>query len=79
MNKYDLIVIGAGPSGIFLCHEYKKLNPNIRILLIDQGRPVEKRVCPVASGGKCVKCKPFCPITNGFSGAGAFSDGKLSL
>lgn len=79
MNKYDLIVVGAGPSGIFLCHEYKKLNPNVRILLIDQGRPVEKRVCPVASGGKCVKCEPFCHITNGFSGAGAFSDGKLSL
>ena len=79
MNKYDLIVVGAGPSGIFLCHEYKKLNPKVRILLIDQGRPVEKRVCPVANGGKCVKCKPFCHITNGFSGAGAFSDGKLSL
>ena len=79
MNKYDLIVVGAGPSGIFLCHELKKLHDSARILLIDQGRAVEKRVCPVASGKKCVKCKPFCHITNGFSGAGAFSDGKLSL
>lgn len=79
MNKYDLIVIGAGPSGIFLCHELKKLNEKARILLIDQGKAVEKRDCPVAHGGKCVKCKPFCHITNGFSGAGAFSDGKLSL
>jgi len=79
MTKYDVIVVGAGPSGIFLCHELKKMNEKARILLIDQGRPVEKRVCPVARGGKCVKCKPFCHITNGFSGAGAFSDGKLSL
>lgn len=79
MNKYDVIVVGAGPSGIFLCHELKKMKDKARILLIDQGRPVEKRVCPVARGGKCVKCKPFCYITNGFSGAGAFSDGKLSL
>lgn len=79
MNKYDLIVVGAGPSGIFLCHELKKSNEAMRILLIDQGKSVEKRTCPVAHGGKCVKCKPFCHITNGFSGAGAFSDGKLSL
>jgi len=79
MNKNDVIVIGAGPSGIFLCHELKRMNPKLRILLIDQGRPVEKRICPVSRGGKCVKCKPFCHITNGFSGAGAFSDGKLSL
>jgi len=79
MNRYDLIVVGAGPSGIFLCLEIKRLKPNAKILLIDQGREIGKRICPVASGGKCVKCKPFCHITNGFSGAGAFSDGKLSL
>lgn len=79
MTKYDVIVVGAGPSGIFLCHELKTLNSKARILLLDQGRSIEKRICPVARGGKCVKCKPFCHITNGFSGAGAFSDGKLSL
>ena len=80
MNKYDVIVVGAGPSGIFLCYELKKLKESIRILLIDQGAAVEKRKCPMTvSGGPCVKCKPFCHITNGFSGAGAFSDGKLSL
>lgn len=79
MMKYDIIVVGAGPSGIFLCHELKRLNEKANILLVDQGRAVEKRSCPVAHGGKCVKCKPFCHITNGFSGAGAFSDGKLSL
>ncbi len=79
MNKYDLIVVGAGPSGIFLCYELKQRSPEAKILLVDQGRSVDKRICPVATGGKCVKCKPFCHITNGFSGAGAFSDGKLSL
>ena len=79
MTNYDIIIAGAGPAGIFLAHEAKKLNHNVRILLIDQGQPIERRVCPVANGGKCVKCKPFCHITNGFSGAGAFSDGKLSL
>ena len=57
----------------------KKLNKNKNILLIEQGKRVEKRVCPIEQTGKCVKCKPFCNITSGFSGAGAFSDGKLSL
>ena len=79
MNRYDLIVFGAGPSGIFLCFELKRFSPSTKILLIDQGRDIKSRICPVASGGKCIKCKPFCHITNGFSGAGAFSDGKLSL
>ena len=62
MKRYDLIVVGAGPSGIFLCYELMKRKPDSKVLLIDQGRRVEKRVCPVASGGKCVKCKPFCHI-----------------
>ena len=82
MNEnYDLIVIGAGPSGVFTAYELIQfgLNKNKRILLIEQGKPVEKRYCPVESTGKCVKCKPFCNITSGFSGAGAFSDGKLTL
>lgn len=76
---YDVVVVGAGPSGIFLCYELKRLNKDLGILLIDQGRAVDKRLCPMTSGSKCVKCKPFCHITSGFSGAGAFSDGKLSL
>ena len=48
-------------------------------MLIDEGKPVEKRNCPIEKVGECLKCKPFCNITSGFSGAGAFSDGKLSL
>ncbi len=78
-KKYDLIIIGAGPSGIFLAYELLKLGSNKRILMIEQGKKVEDRFCPIEKTGKCIKCKPLCHITNGFSGAGAFSDGKLSL
>ena len=82
MNKnYDLIIVGAGPSGVFTAYELIELGiaKNKRILLIEQGKAVEKRYCPVEKSGKCVKCKPYCSITSGFSGAGAFSDGKLTL
>lgn len=79
MKKYDIIVVGMGPSSIFFAYEMTKLNKNKKILLIDQGKRVEERNCPIEKIGKCVKCKPFCNITSGFSGAGAFSDGKLSL
>ena len=78
-NSYDAIVIGMGPSGIFLAYELIQLKKAKNILLIDQGKRVEDRKCPLEKVGKCVKCKPFCSITCGFSGAGAFSDGKLSL
>lgn len=78
-NKYDLIIIGAGPSGIFLAYELLKLGSKKNILIIEQGKPIEDRFCPIEKTGKCIKCKPLCHITNGFSGAGAFSDGKLSL
>ena len=78
-NSYDAIVIGMGPSGIFLAYELIQLKKAKKILLIDQGKRVEDRICPVEKAGKCVKCKPFCNITSGFSGAGAYSDGKLSL
>lgn len=80
-NKYDLIIIGAGPSGVFTAYELTKLGvaKEKKILLIEQGHAVEKRYCPVEKTGKCVKCKPYCSITSGFSGAGAFSDGKLTL
>lgn len=80
MNQnYDAIIIGMGPSGIFCAYELIKLNKAQNILLIEQGKRVEERVCPISKAGKCVKCKPYCNITSGFSGAGAFSDGKLSL
>lgn len=79
MKKYDVIVVGMGPSSVFLAYELIKLKKAKSILLIEEGRRIEKRNCPIENLGKCTKCKPFCNITSGFSGAGAFSDGKLSL
>ncbi|MCR5482942.1 MAG: FAD-binding protein [Bacilli bacterium] len=75
--KYDLIVVGMGPSAAFLAYELIQLNSDKKVLLIDQGKNIKNRVCPIEKTGKCMKCKPFCNITCGFSGAGAFSDGKL--
>ena len=78
-EKYDVIVVGMGPSSIFCAYELIKLKKHKKVLLIDQGKRVEERNCPIEKTKKCVHCKPMCNITNGFSGAGAFSDGKLSL
>ena len=78
-DKYDVIIVGMGPSSIFCAYELIQLNKNKKVLLIDQGKRVEDRNCPIEKTKKCIHCKPMCNITNGFSGAGAFSDGKLSL
>lgn len=78
-EKYDVLVVGMGPSAIFTAYELIQLNANKKVLLIDQGKKVENRFCPLEKMKECIKCKPFCNITSGFSGAGAFSDGKLSL
>ncbi len=78
-NKYNVIIIGMGPSSIFCAYELIQLGKAEKVLLIEQGKRVENRICPIEKTGKCTKCKPFCNITSGFSGAGAFSDGKLSL
>lgn len=77
-KKYDVIIIGAGPSGIFCAYELIEKKPELKILMIEKGRPIEKRMCPKRTTKTCVGCKP-CSITTGFAGAGAFSDGKLSL
>lgn len=77
-NQADVIIIGAGPSGIFCAYELIQAKPDMKILMIEKGRPIEKRVCPKRKTKVCVGCKP-CSITTGFAGAGAFSDGKLSL
>ena len=76
--QYDVLVIGAGPAGIFTALELDKLAPEAKVLVVDMGRTIEKRVCPERKTGVCAKCK-VCGITSGWSGAGAFSDGKLSL
>lgn len=77
--KYDVIIVGAGPAGIFTALELVKENKDKNILIIEKGRRIDKRQCPKEKTKECVGCKPYCHITTGFSGAGAFSDGKLSL
>lgn len=77
-KKYDVIIVGAGPSGIFCAYELIEKRPDMKILMIEKGRSIEQRKCPKRDTKVCVGCKP-CAITTGFAGAGAFSDGKLSL
>ena len=77
--KTDVVIVGAGPAGIFTAIELIKRGSTKKITLVEKGQSVEKRYCPKQKTQKCVHCKPYCHITTGFSGAGAFSDGKLSL
>lgn len=75
----NVVIIGAGPAGIFTALEMRRRGDKGKIILVEKGQPVEKRRCPKSRTKQCVNCKPYCHITTGFSGAGAFSDGKLSL
>lgn len=75
---YDLIIVGAGPAGIFTALELLRQGSKKKILMVEKGHALEHRNCPKTLAGKCLNCNP-CAITTGFSGAGAFSDGKLSL
>lgn len=77
-KRADVIIIGAGPGGIFCAYELVSKRPDLNIIMIEKGRSIEKRECPKRKTKQCVGCKP-CSITTGFAGAGAFSDGKLSL
>ena len=80
MKNYDIIIIGAGPGGIYSAYELTKLCPGKSIAVLEEGRPLEQRVCPI-DGEKiksCINCKS-CAIMNGFGGAGAFSDGKYNI
>ena len=77
--KTDVVIVGAGPAGIFTAIEMIRKGTKKHITIIEKGKSVENRKCPKKVTGKCMNCKPYCHITTGFSGAGAFSDGKLSL
>ena len=77
--KYDVVIIGAGPAGIFTALEMINKGSTKKIIIVEKGSAIENRHCPKVKTGKCMNCKPYCHITTGFSGAGAFSDGKLSL
>jgi hypothetical protein len=88
--NYDVIVVGAGPAGIFTCYELIEKKPSLKVLLIDKGHDIHRRNCPIleekiekcppAAGKKdFAGCLPACSITNGFGGAGAYSDGKFNI
>ena len=80
MERYDVIIIGAGPGGIFAAYELMKKAPGMRVSVFESGNPLEKRRCPI-DGKKvksCIGCKT-CAIMSGFGGAGAFSDGKYNI
>lgn len=74
---YDVIVVGSGPAGIFAAVELTRLG-KFKILVLEKGPALEKRTCPERTSGQCIHCKP-CRVTSGWGGAGAFSDGKLTL
>ena len=78
--QYDVIIIGAGPGGIFSAYELCQTNPSLKVAVFEAGHPLEKRRCPI-DGEKiksCIGCKS-CSIMSGFGGAGAFSDGKYNF
>lgn len=78
--KYDAIIIGAGPGGIFSAYQLIKNHPELKVAVYEEGKPLNKRHCPI-DGKKvksCIRCKT-CSIMSGFGGAGAFSDGKYNI
>ena len=80
MSRYDVIIIGAGPGGIFAAYELAKKAPELKVAVFEAGNSLEKRKCPI-DGKKiksCINCKT-CAIMSGFGGAGAFSDGKYNI
>ena len=79
-NRYDVIIIGAGPGGIFSAYELMKNSKNLKVAVFDMGKALEQRKCPI-DGDKiksCINCE-HCSIMSGFGGAGAFSDGKYNI
>lgn len=77
---YDVLIIGAGPGGIFSAYELMERKPDLKIAVFEVGHPLEHRKCPI-DGDKiksCIHCK-CCSIMSGFGGAGAFSDGKYNI
>ena len=87
MKKYDVVIVGAGPAGIYCAYELIEKNPNLNVLLIEKGFDIFNRRCPVLEHkiAKCPivrgvsGCQPACSITDGFGGAGAYSDGKFNI
>ncbi|HOB21735.1 MAG: NAD(P)/FAD-dependent oxidoreductase [Firmicutes bacterium] len=78
MEKYDLIIVGAGPAGIFAALEVARGSSLPRVLMLEKGPLIQKRQCPTTQLGRCIGCSP-CQVVSGWGGAGALSDGKLTL
>lgn len=87
-NHYDVIIVGAGPMGIFTAYELMMISPEKSVLLIDKGNDIYDRNCPIIAKKvkQCPKdiygksgCKPSCSMTCGFGGSGAYSDGKFNI
>ncbi|MCL5045661.1 MAG: lycopene cyclase family protein, partial [Actinobacteria bacterium] len=80
MSKgYDVVIIGAGPAGVLPALGLTRQRPDLKILITEKGPDIDRRVCPInVRGVKCTYCHPCC-ILCGWGGAGAFSDGKLTL
>lgn len=89
-NRYDVIIVGAGPAGIFAAYELTLKAPQLKVLLIDKGHDIDSRRCPIleekiqlcpppAGKKEYAGCLPACSITAGFGGAGAYSDGKFNI
>lgn len=88
MKKYDCVIVGAGPTGIYCAYEFMSKKPGLKVLLIDKGQDIFSRRCPIIEKklDKCpvnmngeIGCHPSCSMTTGFGGAGAFSDGKYNI
>ncbi len=75
--KYDVIIVGAGPAGIFSALELTEKN-NLKVIILDRGLDIDQRKCPSSRGFECMHCEP-CSVLSGWGGAGAYSDGKLTL
>src|SRR5690554_2239548 len=85
---YDVIIVGAGPAGIYNAYEFMLMAPQLKVLIVEKGFDIYKRRCPILEGfiEKCptdrtgyVGCHPACSITSGFGGSGAYSDGKFNI
>ena len=77
--KYDVVIIGAGPAGLFTAYELITKNKKLKVAIIEKGSNVEDRICPMNKlGVPCKNCNP-CAILSGYGGAGTFSDGKLNF
>jgi len=80
MKQYDIIIVGAGASGVFMSYELTKIKNNAKVLMIDKGKTLAARICPIGTAKveNCIKCDP-CHIMNGYGGAGTLSDGKYNI